>query len=409
MYIKKSLILSLLLCLTISYAYASNVGRHVYGVLAESVSGVHFDAPTSDADSIHLYVWEGTLGSADLTTDAPEGLKYTRLTWGSKGWTGCGWTSTNANGYHDMSAYYGGTIKFLVRSSNSNVVDCRVGVEINGKQVFKTLGSLGFSANGQWQELTFNLNTSTGSDLTAANLAKTTALFIVSQNTGTVTSGNIVDVDYVRWIKSGDGSFNVAVKNVSSNSTVNTTNITWASSNFQTTWKVAEQYLEIDYDKDTSTQNWNVRLYVDNGSKERNGLYAIKGGKEYNMTMCWRASEKTLPYSDNNGNHTTQIAENKTGAYDYLYDSGSASPTDPVWLYMQDLTALTTDKDKDYSTVMGYKTGGYHIRSGVYGGGSGNNGYEAGSKVALYLGANCGDVAGGLRYEGNIVVALEYE
>lgn len=410
MYIKKSLVLSLFLCLIVSSAYASNVGRHVYGVLAESVSGVHFNAPTSDADSIHLYVWEETLGTEDLTTNALEGLKYTRLTWGSKGWTGCGWTSTNANGYHNMSEYYGGKIKFLVRSSNSNVLDCRVGIEINGKQVFKTLRSLGFNANGQWQELTFNLDTSTGSDLTAANLEKTTALFIVSQNSGTVTSGNIVDVDYVRWIKSGEGSFNVTVKNVSGNSTVNTSTMTWASSNFQSGWKVADQYLEIDYDKDSSTNDWNVRLYVDNGSKDRNGLYATKNGEDYIMTMCWRASEKTLPYSDSNGNHTLQIAEgyNSSEDYKYLYDSGSASSSDPVWLYMQDLTDLTTAQKKDYSTVMGYKTGGYHIRSGVYGGGPGNNGYESGSKVALYLGANC-DVAGGLKYEGNIVVELEYE
>ena len=270
--------------------------------------------------------------------------------------------------------------------------------------------SLGFNANGQWQELTFNLDTSTGSDLTAANLEKTTALFIVSQNSGTVTSGNIVDVDYVRWIKSGEGSFNVTVKNVSGNSTVNTSTMTWASSNFQSGWKVADQYLEIDYDKDSSTNDWNVRLYVDNGSKDRNGLYATKNGEDYIMTMCWRASEKTLPYSDSNGNHTLQIAEgyNSSEDYKYLYDSGSASSSDPVWLYMQDLTHLTTAQKKDYSTVMGYKTGGYHIRSGVYGGGPGNNGYESGSKVALYLGANC-DVAGGLKYEGNIVVELEYE
>jgi hypothetical protein len=74
---------------------------------------------------------------------------------------------------------------------------------------------------------------------------------------------------------------------------------------------------------------------------------------------------------------------------------------------MQDLTALTTDKDKDYSTIMGYKTGGYHAYSGTYGASSGN-GYYAGSKVCLYLGANC-NAAGGLKYEGNIVVALEYE
>ncbi|MCR4663122.1 MAG: hypothetical protein K5622_04465 [Endomicrobiaceae bacterium] len=414
MYIKKSLILSLFLCFIVSSVYASNTNRKVYGVLAESVSGVHFDAASTDDDSIHFYPWSNTIVSGTPTGVAPEGITYSRLVWKgqSAGWVGCGWTSTNSAGHHDMSLYYNGQVKFLVRSSNSKVKNCKVGFELKaGKQVVKSLESLNFNTNGQWQEITINLNTDTDENITSENLSEVALLFMVSQNTD-VENDNILDIDYIRWIRPNNisGSFNVTLKNISNNSVVNTENITWAASDFQTGWKVAEQYLEIDYDKDSSTNDWKVKLYVDNGSTEKNGLYATKAGKDYILPMCWRASDKNLPYTDNNGSHTLQIGEkyNSTGKYYYLYDSGSASTEYSPWLYMQDLTALTTDKDKDYSTVMGYKTGGYHAYSGVYGSTTGN-GYYSGSKVSLYLGANCGNAAGGLKYQGNIVVALEYE
>ena len=207
MYIKRSLVLSLFLCLIVSSAYASNIGRNVYGVLAESVSGAHFDAAASDQDSIHLYPWEGTLGSETIYTNAPEGRTYTRLTWSStgasSGWTGCGWTSTNSNKYHNMAAYYGGKIKFLVRSSNTKVANCRVGIKINEIEIYKTLSSLGFSANGQWQEITIDLNTSTDTRLTSTNLQKVSILFIASQNTE-VVSGNILDIDYYSMLENNE-------------------------------------------------------------------------------------------------------------------------------------------------------------------------------------------------------------
>jgi hypothetical protein len=313
-----------------------------------------------------------------------------------------------------MSEYYNGKVKFLARvtPANAKALNCKVGLILNSDTAFYvgTLSDLGLQANNTWTELSFNLKSSVNSNITTTNLAKTKALIVFMQDSN-VTTDLFFDVDYIRWIKpNSTGSFNVTVKKVSDNSTVSTNNITWASSNFQTGWKVAEQYLEIDYDKDSSTNDWNVKLYVNNGSKDRNGLYATKAGTEYVMTMCWRASAEALPYSDYNGNHTLQIAEgyNSTGKYYYLYDSGSSSTEYSPWLYMQDLTALTTDKDKDYSTIMGYKTGGYHAYSGTYGASSGN-GYYAGSKVCLYLGANCKNAVGGLKYQGNILVVLEYE
>ncbi len=415
MYIKKSLILSLFLCLIVSSAYASNIGRTVYGAYAESITGTDFNDNLHVTDSARIFNW-GTMASSGQTSGVNEGLSYTRFRTTGTSWGGGGVTfvnSSNEETTRDMSAYYGGKLKFLVKINSSNCKNIPVGIKVNGANTCIPLSSFsGFDSTklNQWQEVSITLNSSAHSNITSANLAKTSFLLLIAYDANVLSSGLNLDIDYVRWVKpSATGSFNVTVKNVSNNSTVSTSTMTWASSNFQTGWKVAQQYLEIDYDKDSSTNDWNVKLYVNNGSKDRNGLYATKAGTEYVMTMCWRASAEALPYSDYNGNHTLQIAEgyNSTGKYYYLYDSGSSSTEYSPWLYMQDLTALTTDKDKDYSTIMGYKTGGYHAYSGTYGASSGN-GYYAGSKVCLYLGANC-NAAGGLKYEGNIVVALEYE
>ncbi len=418
MYIKKSLILSLFLCLIVSSTYASNIGRNVYGAYAESISGTDFNDNLHITDSVRMFQW-GTMTSSGQTSGVNEGRNYTRFRTTGTSWGGGGVTfvnSSNEETTRDMSAYYGGKLKLLVKINSSNCKNIPVGIKVNGSNTCVPLSSFsGFSSSklNQWQEVSMNLNSTTDSRITSANMAETSYLFLITYGNDVVSSGLLLDFDYVRWIKSGSGSFNVTVKKVSDSSTVSTSNITWASSTFQTDWKVAEQYLEINYDKDSSTNNWNVKLFVNNGSKDRNGLYAIKSGREYVLPMCWRATTEALPYSDYYGYHSYQIAEGEAtgsqGKYKYLYDSGSSSTTNPVWLYMQDLGSLKTDEIKDYSTVMGYKTGGYHVRSGVYGGGPGNNGYESGSKVCLYLGANCKNAAGGLKYQGNILVVLEYE
>lgn len=424
MYIKKVLVLSLFLCLAISAAYAGNIGRHVYGAYAESISGPNYDKNVYVDESARMFQW-GTLSTSSRTVSAAEGLTYTRCSVNGASWGGGGVTfvvrssSTNepVDTTRNMSAYYGGKLKFLVKINTADCENIPVGIKVGGVNVVFPLNSRVFSGFdssklNQWQEVSMNLNSTTDSRITSASMAATSYLFLVSYDSNVLHSGLLLDFDYVRWIKSGgSGSFDVTVKKVSDSSTVSTSNITWASSTFQTDWKVAEQYLEINYDKDSSTNNWNVKLFVNNGSKDRNGLYAIKSGREYVLPMCWRATPEALPYSDYYGNHTYQIAEGEAtgpdGKYKYLYDSGSSSTESSVWLYMHDLKELTTDKDKDYSTVMGYKTGGYHAYSGVYGSTS-NSGYYAGSKVCLYLGADC-NAAGGLKYQGNILVVLEYE
>ncbi len=424
MYINKSLLILLFLFFVICSAYAGNIGRNVYGVYSESLTGVNFDTHTYCDDSVRMWPDNGMVISSMTTGGVEEGLVYVRCKFSTSAacWLTLGFVnSSNESQAKDMSAYHNGTLKFLVRvSSGAECASIYIGLTLNGNTFFKPLNDLvGFSSNtiNKWQEVSMALSSTTSSTINYDNLGKTSSLFSISSTRAINDSSFSLDFDYIRWVKpnttTDPGDFSVKLKNLSNNSDVSTSSITWSSTTFQQGWRVAEQFLEIDYDVDSSTRNWNVKLYTNNGNKLRNGLYAINNGKDYVMTMCWRASEKALPYTDYNGAHTLYIAQghNSTDDYDYLYDSGSSSTVFAPWLYMQDLSTLegAPDKDKDYSTVMGHKKGGnsgYHAYSGKYDDVS-YNGYYSGSKVNLYLGANC-DV-GGLKYEGNIVVALEYE
>ena len=417
MYIKKSITTSLFLFFIMSFAYAGNIGRNVYGVYCESLSGSKIDGRLSTDDNTRLWNWRGLKEFSTETTNANEGVSYLRCHFDPSqdgGGGGIAFVDSSSQlTQKDMSAYYNGKLKLLVKKKKKKCADIRMGIKLGDNDITKLLSDFsGFDSSkvGEWQEVSMTLNSTTSDKITLENLAQTSFLFLIS-SWDAIESDVLLDFDYVRWVKENAPtgcSIDVKVKNVSDHTTVSTSSISWNSSKFHKSWQVAEQYLEVDYDSDTSIQNWNVKLYVDNGSKNRNGLFVTKDATDYVMTMCWRACEYLLPYDDaDSKHHTLQIAQgyNETDKSYYLYDSGSSEQT-PVWLYMQDLTALVTDKDKAYSTVMGYKTGGYHAFSGNYD--VPGDGYYAGSKINLYLGANC-DVPGRLKYEGKIVVALEYE
>lgn len=411
--------------------HAGNIGRNVYSVYSESLTGSNFDDNLYMEDSVRMWRDHG-MRVITMTLDGVEGWEYTRCIFSEDGycWVSLAFadspaTSTNTQATRDMSAYYGGTLKFLIRvnAPSTTVVSWDklfVGLTMNGISFRIPLTKIqGFDTGkiGYWQEVSVALNEDVNFNISLENLKKTTSLFTVLSNSGITDRNLSLDFDCVRWVKPGaTGDYSVKLKKLSDGSVVSTNNITWSSSKFQQGWQVADQFLEIDYDVDSSTRNWSVKLYTNNGDKLKNGLYANKDGKDYVMTMCWRASENALPYTDYNGNHTLQIAQghNSDGDYDYLYDRGSGNTNYAPWLYMQDYAKLSatdaTDKDRDYSTVIGHKKGGssgYHGYSGEYNFYS-KDGYYPGSKVNLYLGANC-DVGGGLRYTGNIVVALEYE
>lgn len=421
--LKKSLILSFcLFFVAVNVAFADEpADRNCYAVFAESLTGVHWDADSSDIDAMYYEVWQGVQSNPDRTDTPKEGNRYFKFIWTvSSGWTGLGF-SCNKTKYRDMSHYMGGNIKFYARSSNSKVLNCKVGIilDVDGVETkcYKTLGELGFKANGSWEDLSFPLNSSNNSKIKSENLKKMKYFFYMSQDSN-LEAGNSIDIDFIRYVKSSTtkAAFNVNLYSVSDKNKqqkLSSKEITWSADTFRNIndewdYAIAEQFLEVDYDNDTYN-NWDVKLYVNNGSSDRNGLYGTtKSGQDVVLPMCWRASEKTLPYTDGYGSHTVKIGETQDASEEYyLYDKGNGNRDFRPWLYMQDLKALKTDKDKDYSTIMNSKNG-YHGYSGEYGSSS-NSGYYSGSLVNVYFGADCRKALGGLKYTGNICVVLTYE
>jgi hypothetical protein len=56
-----------------------------------------------------------------------------------------------------------------------------------------------------------------------------------------------------------------------------TSSVTWNASSFRKNWVAAEQYLELSLDI-LETDNWNVRIYTDNGAVSKDGLVDTASG-----------------------------------------------------------------------------------------------------------------------------------
>ena len=200
-------------------AFSSNIGRNVYGIYTETYNGAKYDMPATDADSIHLYIWNGNfIGSDRIDTPIPEGSKYLRITVNSTngGWDGLGYTPINTGAYKDMSSYYNGYLKFYARTSNSAVTGYDCGIKVGSTiEVWLDLGAYGLVADGNWHEISIPLNTTTNSSLTAVNLANVSQMFMLRNGASTLTVGHAIDIDNIVWVKSGTGSFTPSLKRIS--------------------------------------------------------------------------------------------------------------------------------------------------------------------------------------------------
>lgn len=332
-----SLFFVLLLGMT-SSVFAANNNRNVYSVYSDNFNGTHYDAPSSDADSVEFQLWANQSMTGETKADTPiEGKFYSKLTNGTPNpgagiwkYGGGGYVSINSNGYHDMSAYYGGVIKFYIRSSNSNMANFKVGIKIAGQEILVPLSSLGFTPNGQWQELTFALSSSTDTRITATNLSQTNIFFIFNLPEASYVVGESISLDNIRWLKNNAGAdFSIVRKKVSDNTEVadQTQPISFSQDTYGQGWSVADQYLEMDIDGDFSGNNWAIRVYTNNDIA---GLYNVNNSSDV-LPTAWKVSCSTLPYTytDENGENinTLQIGENKNeeGAILGLYDAGKVA------------------------------------------------------------------------------------
>lgn len=410
----KSFFITTLLCIftllfATSFSFAGNIGRAVYSIYTENFNGVHFDAPSSDVDSVQFQLWgDQSMGSETMTDTPVEGKSYFKLTNGTphpESWIwkygGGGYVSTNSNGYHNMSAYNGGNIKFYVRSSDSNMENMKVGVQLQDKtDIIVSLASLGFTANGQWQELSFPLTNANG--ITSERLANIKVLFIFNLPEANYVIGESICFDNIRWVKTGEGSFTVTVRNISDNQilTGEYEKITWTQADFRQSWTAAQQYIELDLDKESS--NWYVRIYLNNGKASRTGLYCVDSdGSEIVLPMAWRIRPDLLP---NNDGDTLLIGRTNYEGYG-LYDKGKypEGSTLYTWSFMRELKAGIDNDDVRVWNLSGIHTVVWNYSKYE----SLADYYERNPKI--YFAADCSNAIGGLEYEANVVTELVYE
>ena len=189
MYIKKSITTSLFLFFIMSFAYAGNIGigRNVYGAYCESLSGSKIDGRLSTDDNTRLWNWYGLKEFSTETTNANEGVSYLRCHFDpSQGGGGGGIAFVDSSSQltqKDMSAYYNGKLKLLVKINNEKCADIRMGIKLGDNDITKLLSDFsGFDSSkvGEWQEVSMTLNSTTSDKITLENLAQTSFLFLIS-------------------------------------------------------------------------------------------------------------------------------------------------------------------------------------------------------------------------------------
>jgi len=197
--------------------------------------------------------------------------------------------------------------------------------------------------------------------------------------------------------------FDITIKNVLNNE--ETTSVTWSTTSFRQNWVTAEQYVELDLD--LASPIWSIKIYTDNGAKNKNGLIDTADGTRV-LPMCWRVNDLLLPVMTPNVK-TLTITESSykgiTGTDLKLYDGGAVS-SDPgsegywCWFIMTDV--LDTEAG-DYAVA--WNLTGFHAAEN-----SGNfYGMNGAIFPKVYLGAYFADALGRLTYSTNIKFVLTYE
>lgn len=403
-----TLIVFLIGLFAVPSVFSSNIGRNVYGILSETYNGVQYNASTVDGAS--LAVWNNFV-ITDMTDTPQEGSKYNRFTINNTSWAGAGISSPTYN--RDMSAYHNGYLKFYARSNNAQMANYEIGIEMTAGQVWKTLTSLGFLADGNWHEISIPLNATTNALLDSANLQQVKQLFMLRGGGATIFKDDAIDIDNIVWVKNATGSFTPRLKRVSDDVIVGTTsgNITWnegSTTGNNEGWTVADQYIELDLDMYVSGKDtlWNVRIHTENEAIDRNGL--MSPSFNHKIPLCWRASDYKLPYEVGSDTRTFTIGEvvvsTTTGAQ--LYDAGAEpNPNNAnywCWFWMMDKAENHT---QDYNII--WDNRGFQ--------GAENTGKFFGMNQTLgifpkiYLGAKFLNVVGGQTYNATITAEFAYE
>ncbi len=388
-----------------NFVFAGNIGRAVYGVYTETYNGVGINNASAGNDNVLVYAG-GSISEPWPATDKFEGEKYYQF--GSGGWVSFAF----AGGAQNMSDYTRGRLYFSANvgsdiSENLNLVYIKI-QDSGGAKYFpfnnsniKRVGSssTGVLADGNWHS--YYIDLSSFVSVLGLNLNNITNPFVFS----TDAPGTVL-VDYVYWTKAPDATraFNVVVKNISDNQVLTGDNekITWTQAAYRQSWTAAEQYIELDLDRESYNEiyNWYVKIYLNNGKASRNGLYCIDSdGSEIVLPMAWRMRPDLV----SSNNFTLLIGKNgDDGLYDRGLDPGGTDWY--TWSPIKEINDKTVE-EYDYVTIWNLK--GIHTVVKYHDAYDPLSNYE--KKPKIYFAADCSNAIGGLEYEANVVTELVYE
>lgn len=325
--IKKLIILSSLIFLSAGFLqaqttlenYTSNIGKDVYGVFGEFINGAKYSYTSPDV--VKGMNW-GNCGWGDTENGtAYEGKIHWNTSCGGAGGWGIGCVGV-AGSYdivpRDMSVYYGGTLELYIRSAvGVNIGNVQLGISIEGGDKLRSISSLAYVPNGQWQKIVIPLD-STLSGLTKAQMVQTRFLFMVSDYAG--GGSKSFDIDYVVWKMPGVPSdlgtiFKIELRNRVDDTLAN--KISWSNAQPGISIMPADQYVHFEMLNYGGEPSIIVQVYTDNTSPNATVQYtgSSMGMGEYpnqasgmvgindSGTICpmlWRCAFAKFPMLDDN-------------------------------------------------------------------------------------------------------------
>jgi hypothetical protein len=373
-------------CFPLSDAFAANIGNATYGVYTETYEGIKYGvANPGDVDGGYIGAGGVAIGNtSDDVVVSTEGSKCLKaIVNGNGGW----WSQFGDVGQveTDMSAYSGGSIDFMVKTSTDIIIKLEW---TGGSNEKKINADLGVPLDNYWHHVSTSLASFTGIDL---QKIKVPAGFHTVWDT---TQGTYW-IDNVAWKKSTAGSVSITLKNISDDLTTN--QISWSNVTLGSTvtWKAADQYIELGLTYYAPV--WGIQIYTDNKAADANPQYSGSGNPAglidtiattKRLPICWRMVDVS----------TDTLTVRQTPDY-HLYSQELAN-TYYCWLFMQDRNTAGFADAADSVTVWDMR--GMHYSEGQWGG--------AVSPNYIYLGADFTDAVTPRTYTtGKLTIELFYE
>ena len=404
--------------------FASNLTeRNVYGLISENFTGAMQECGY-DVDNIRFLTWSGGGAAQPSCSDpisdvtAKEGKAYYRLTCGSVGsgaWAGCGYgfiNASKADNPQNISRFK--YLDFWIRKVSGNISQLQIGVKAGGANRLVSLSGKVDNSSTDWQHVVIDIT----SIATSAQLQDTLIPFLV--DCANLTAQTKFDIDnVVLRTDSSSANFNITLKKVEDmqGAPDNPTQITWTEFSG---WQAAAQYVEIDADKYSCA--WTVRVWVNNGAANRNGLWAQGTEKEYVIPMCFRVYNGYLyNFIESPAGEASYLIGQSAASHHNLYDRGVNPNTDPgyyPWLWMKEYREINFANQEDVDSITIWdSTRGYHVAYPFDWTSGGKSGHSDGfvdftgvdKTLRVYLGAGFGGAAGGITYTANVVFDLNYE